>query len=323
MTDSDLVPDAPAYELLEDVPADQEDLLFHLRRIGRPGDATQWWNTQVYPNRAQWVGPLSDDEQAYLEYFSLPDARGRLVITTADTLNDWEKQQARELLGSDPSAFQSYANYANRFKILRHYSVTHPAFLTLATALYRLSRDMHPLLFSLERGYQIGSGTEFLTDVPVSRVAAGVEFIAVLAVIKVVNTGVSMTRPTPVPIRQGIVRQDANYAQKTYGPRFSTEESSRFGLGDGRALTVDEVAELIRGGLSPRHVPVNIIHRNGYQLMLNTRSSQALEKAGIPRSQWYGIDRTGDPLYEFLVWAQLRRNTLGPSGIPVVRPKTQ
>ena len=80
------------------------------------------------------------------------------------------------------------------------------------------------------------------------------------------------------------------------------------------ALTEAGRASFIESGphaeLSPP--PQNI-------LILNTRSSQALTQANIPRNQWKAIDRTGDPLFEDLLDGQLSRNKLTNEGIATVR----
>jgi len=49
-------------------------------------------------------------------------------------------------------------------------------------------------------------------------------------------------------------------------------------------------------------------------LILNTRSAQALTRAGIPRTSWNVINRTGDDLYERLLSGQLSRNWLTSYG---------
>ena len=54
-------------------------------------------------------------------------------------------------------------------------------------------------------------------------------------------------------------------------------------------------------------------------LILNTRTSQALTRAGIPRSQWNAVDRTGVDLYEEMLSGQLSRNKLTSEGISTVR----
>ncbi len=109
------------------------------------------------------------------------------------------------------------------------------------------------------------------------------------------------------------VLEGANYAQKTYGPMFS-----KGGAFAGRS--VDEVADALRSGtMKPPEVPIDFIVRDGNTLILNTRSAQALEAAGIPRSQWSAVNRTGQELYENMLSGQLQRNGLTSEGISTVR----
>jgi hypothetical protein len=61
-------------------------------------------------------------------------------------------------------------------------------------------------------------------------------------------------------------------------------------------------------------VPINVIVRDGNTLILNTRSAQALTRAGIPRDSWNVINRTGDDFFEQLLTGQLSRNGLGSGG---------
>jgi len=105
----------------------------------------------------------------------------------------------------------------------------------------------------------------------------------------------------------------ANFAQKTYGPKFSD-------VGIFKDKTVAEITALLKSGdMSPSDVPIDYIIRDGNVLILNTRSSYALAGAGIPRSQWNAVDRTGDDLFEGLLTDQLTRNNLTSEGIAVVR----
>lgn len=84
--------------------------------------------------------------------------------------------------------------------------------------------------------------------------------------------------------------------------------------------TVEDLTNAIRNGLiKPSDVPIDFIVRDGNVIILNTRSSQALMQAGIPRSQWNAINRTGDSLYENMLTNQLRNNRLFPGGITTVR----
>lgn len=119
--------------------------------------------------------------------------------------------------------------------------------------------------------------------------------------------------PVPSPASKG-VPDDANYAQKSFRGAFS--DGGKFA-----GSTVDDVASALRyGALKPASVPVEYIIRDGKPLILNTRSAQALEKAGCPRSTWRGINMTGNPAAEARLTEQLRRNKLTSQGIPSVRP---
>lgn len=75
------------------------------------------------------------------------------------------------------------------------------------------------------------------------------------------------------------IATDAKFAQKTYSAIFSAE-------GKFAGKSVDDVAAALRSGaMNPAEVSVNYIVRDGQTIILNTRSAQALEAAGIPRSQ--------------------------------------
>ena len=62
------------------------------------------------------------------------------------------------------------------------------------------------------------------------------------------------------------------------------------------------------------------IVRDRNTLILNTRTSQALTQAGISRSQWNAVNRTGSALFEELLTGQLSRNKLTSERISIVRP---
>ena len=112
---------------------------------------------------------------------------------------------------------------------------------------------------------------------------------------------------------QGASIGNAQWAQTTFSSVFS--RGGRFA-----GSTVDEVAAMLRSGqLSPTEVPIDVVVRNGNTLILNTRSSVALTKAGIPRSQWNVVNRTGDSFFENQVTRQLQRNSLSSGGTNIVR----
>lgn len=119
------------------------------------------------------------------------------------------------------------------------------------------------------------------------------------------------------------VLDSANFAQKTYrSGSFSDEGIQYYSKIAGRDIvSVDDLVGAIKSGeISPSQIPIDYVVRDGNTLILNTRSSQALTQAGIPRSQWNAVNRTGQDLYEGLLTGQLTRNKLTSEGISTVRP---
>jgi hypothetical protein len=109
--------------------------------------------------------------------------------------------------------------------------------------------------------------------------------------------------------------EGARYAQKEFSPMFGSN-------GPLAGRSVEDVAQALRSGaLRPGDVSVHYIVRDGNTLILNTRSAQALERAGIPRGKWNATDMTGDVGSEARLTAQLRRNGLNSQGIPNVVPR--
>lgn len=93
--------------------------------------------------------------------------------------------------------------------------------------------------------------------------------------------------------------------------------------------TVDDLADALKAGsIKPSQLPVDYVDMNGTRLILNTRTSTALEQAGIPRSQWFGRNQTGVEAYpgktfNDLAADQLKNNKLPPTGaeqLKSVRP---
>ncbi|MGH6645140.1 MAG: hypothetical protein ACRED3_20840, partial [Bradyrhizobium sp.] len=110
-----------------------------------------------------------------------------------------------------------------------------------------------------------------------------------------------MQRPAPTPANERqavrlfsldeptkIGMSSANYSQLDYRESYS-------GRGRLAGWTIDDVAEALRTGkLSPKDVVVDFVLRKGQWLMHNTRSPQALLRAGIPKDEWYVRDMTDD-----------------------------
>ena len=81
----------------------------------------------------------------------------------------------------------------------------------------------------------------------------------------------------------------------------------------------DAVGALQSGKLSVNDLPIDVIVREGNTLILNTRSSVTLTKAGVSRNHWNIVNRTGQELYENLLNGQLQRNNLTNVGTYTIR----
>ncbi|MEN8446786.1 MAG: hypothetical protein ABG776_17445, partial [Cyanobacteria bacterium J06555_13] len=121
--------------------------------------------------------------------------------------------------------------------------------------------------------------------------------------------------------------------QKTFNPSFSKQGSLQLTIAADAVGTkksffgsriirdIDDLTQAIRSGaIDPTKIQINAIVRDGNVLILNTRTAEAFRRAGVPRSQWNVVDKTGDPLFEKLLSGQLRRNRLTSSGISSARP---
>jgi len=86
--------------------------------------------------------------------------------------------------------------------------------------------------------------------------------------------------------------------------------------------SVRDLTIAIRNGtVNPDDIEVDFVVINNQVVIANTRTSTALTDAGIPRSRWNGVDRTGQPVenpglplgttYDDLVVSQINRNN-GP-----------
>lgn len=95
------------------------------------------------------------------------------------------------------------------------------------------------------------------------------------------------------------------FSQKTASPAFSGE-------------TIGSLAEKLRAGtVSAADVPVRYVNIGGSNLIVNTRSSLALTRAGIPQRSWTLIDATATDAAA--IEARLSSNALTAEGTDVLR----
>lgn len=123
---------------------------------------------------------------------------------------------------------------------------------------------------------------------------------------------------------------DANFAQSTIRASeiFSQDGIAKYSQLAGKPInTVDDLAAALQSGaIKPSQIPVDfVVVADGTKLILNTRTSVALDRAGIPKSDWYGTDKTGLPVpdmqgktFNDLAADQLKNNKLPSTGTPVI-----
>lgn len=82
--------------------------------------------------------------------------------------------------------------------------------------------------------------------------------------------------------------------------------------------TVSDLTAAIRAGVvKVQDIPVEYVVRpNGNVLIHNTRTAEALRRAGIPRSHWNAVDCSDDAEVVKRVHGQLDRNNLDDNGVP-------
>jgi RHS repeat-associated protein len=110
-----------------------------------------------------------------------------------------------------------------------------------------------------------------------------------------------------------IADKPLRFTQKTASPEFNAG-------GKFAGRTIGEVADDLRSGrLTPDEIPVEVVIKDGNTLVVNTRSSLALQRAGIPIERWNVIDRTGNATVEADLADRLARNGLGWGGTDTLR----
>jgi len=123
---------------------------------------------------------------------------------------------------------------------------------------------------------------------------------------------------------------DANFAQSTIRASeiFTKDGIAKYSHLAGRPInTVDDLVNALRNGdIKHSQVPVDyVVSKSGGKLILNTRTSVALDRAGIPKSDWYGVNKTGLPIpdmpgkiFDDLAMDQIRNNKLPSTGTPTI-----
>jgi hypothetical protein len=134
---------------------------------------------------------------------------------------------------------------------------------------------------------------------------------------------------TSIGIRGSVA--DANFAQTSIrsSELFTEGGINKYSQLAGTPInTVDDLVNALRtGSVKPGQITVDyVITADGTSVILNTRTSIALNRAGIPQSQWFGVNRTGVTVpkaevpttFDELLNRQLANNKLPPTGTPTL-----
>lgn len=111
---------------------------------------------------------------------------------------------------------------------------------------------------------------------------------------------------TPTVIRQTEATAgtlgDAAFAQVASKPGkdFSQVGQEIYSQLAGRPInTVEDLTNALKEGvIKPSQVPLDYVIIDGQKVISNTRTSTALSNAGIPKTEWYGVNKTGQTAYE-------------------------
>jgi hypothetical protein len=209
----------PAASEVALTPLGARDVIQQILVLQKPGAVQSWWNAGPSEDMAHWNHPLSEWERTYAKAMSaetVPEALRMWPLVTPERLTPAQREDMERRLGTGAAAAEAYAHWENRRRIVKHYFMTHPATLQQLLGLYGLARDVNPLHFALERGWQMGSGQELFTGREVSQLGAAQEFFTALAVGVAAGKLMTATRPVPgwgVPEPVGPGRVEAPPAQ--------------------------------------------------------------------------------------------------------------
>ncbi|MFL5346801.1 MAG: hypothetical protein ACJ8AT_18625 [Hyalangium sp.] len=181
-------------------PSGERDVIQQILLLRKPWDVQVWWDAGPGQDVPHWTHPLSEWELKYLRAMSaetVPEPLRMPPPVTPERLTPQQRQDGEQLLGPGAAAAQGYAHWENRRRIVTHYVLTHPVTVGYQLLLYGAARDINPLHFALERGWQMASGQELFTARPVSQLGAAQEFFTALAA--GVAAGKLMTATRPVP----------------------------------------------------------------------------------------------------------------------------
>ena len=185
---------------------ERRDVIQAILLLRKPDDVERWWEAGGMKDPGNWTHPLTEWESQYFQALgasNVPEQIRTHPPATPERLTPELRRQAEEMFGRGPFAAQQFCNWENRRRIVVHYWLTHPSTVRIHVSLFRLTRDLSPVHFALERGWQVAGGREMLTEEEVSRLGAAAEFFAAVGL--AVATGRLVTAVGPKVV-EGVVR---------------------------------------------------------------------------------------------------------------------
>ena len=267
--------------------SEDNDIVIVIQVIGRPGDVGQFWADRARPNRNDWDHPLSELELSYVQSMrasSVPNILRMRAPVNPSAPSQEERAAATRLFGgASGTAMRRYANYENRRRILAHYVWTHPATVRLQLGLYRLVRDVNPLHFALERGWQIGSGREMFTRQEVSRLGAAFEFVASLALVYGIGRVIRAVRPSSGRTYSGDLTDPIYDLPRSGGMRVNGRWYTEHAL-ERMAPDIPQVRAQIRTRISQRLARLGIDQNHPAYGRVLQRALEKVNPRGVPPS---------------------------------------
>jgi len=137
--------------------------------------------------------------------------------------------------------------------------------------------------------------------------------------------GLQISRAVSPAVSARGIRADAKFAQKNYGEQFSKTGQEIYSKLVGSEInTIDDLAAAIKSGaVKADDIPVEFITKGKNQIIVNTRTSEALKRADVDRSAWNAVDRTDDAVTMSRVNKNLRESGLDDSGATTVTSRVK
>jgi hypothetical protein len=261
------------------------NLLDKIAEIAKPGAVADWWAREV---KLTWACNPEQEVLDYVDVYTSNDIeqplRMRSGIVDANNLTPEQEKRKVQYFGNGGEAKHLFANWETHRKVLAHYCFTHPVTIAYEIELYRLTRDVNPAHFVIERAYQLFTGKEMFTEKPISRIDAAIELaipIVVSRILRIARLGVQSAKVKPPPLDSPLYDLPEQGGGMRIGGRWYTEHAlermapdtpairaellrravdrtRRFGLSEG-SEAYNKVLSYFKSKIDPRGVTPSVV----------------------------------------------------------------